>query len=92
MEHPRIVSRDAIMMMNIIKIIENLSLLIYYKARIMYSELGDIDIPFPFPYNDATSSVDEVVKEYDEVIKNINMDSTNRDETYKYDGPYCETP
>jgi len=86
MEHPRIKSRDAIMMMNIIKIIKNLSLLIYYKARIMYSELGDIDIPFPFPYNDATSSVDEVVKEYDEVIKNIN------DETYKYDGPYCETP
>jgi len=74
------------MMMNIIKIIENLSLLIYYKARIMYSRVGDIDIPFPFPYNDVTSSVDEVVKEYDEVIKNIN------DETYKYDGPYCETP
>ena len=82
----RIVSRDAMMMMNIIKIIENLSLLIYYKARIMYSRVGDIDIPFPFPYNDVTSSVDEVVKEYDEVIKNIN------DETYKYDGPYCETP
>lgn len=52
----------------------------------MYSRVGDIDIPFPFPYNDVTSSVDEVVKEYDEVIKNIN------DETYKYDGPYCETP
>lgn len=82
----RIVSRDAMMMMNIMKIIENLSLLIYYKARIMYSRVGDIDIPFPFPYNDVTSSVDEVVKEYDEVIKNIN------DETYKYDGPYCETP
>jgi len=86
MEHPRIVSRDVMMMMNIMKIIENLSLLIYYKARIMYSRVGDIDIPFPFPYNDVTSSVDEVVKEYDEVIKNIN------DETYKYDGPYCETP
>ena len=82
----RIVSRDVMMMMNIMKIIENLSLLIYYKARIMYSRVGDIDIPFPFPYNDVTSSVDEVVKEYDEVIKNIN------DETYKYDGPYCETP
>ena len=72
---------------NIIKIIKNLVLLVYYKARIYYYSVGNIVIVFPLPFSQDFSQDDEINKgnkDNDEVITSTHTqtdtESITRDE------------
>ena len=72
---------------NIIKIIKNLVLLVYYKARIYYYSVGNIVIVFPLPFSQGFSQDDEINKgnkDNDEVITSTHTqtdtESITRDE------------
>ena len=72
---------------NIIKIIKNLVLLVYYKARIYYYSVGNIVIVFPLPFSQDFSQDGEINKgnkDNDEVITSTHTqtdtESITRDE------------
>ena len=92
--------------MNVIKILYNVSHIIWYKLHNAWLHMIDVELPIPSLFNplDSSDGTSNTIDKNDDLVldyidswyevdsnKTNQMDSTNRN--YKpYDGPYCETP
>ena len=90
--------------MNVIKILYNVSHIIWYKLHNAWLHMIDVELPIPSLFNpldssDGTSNTidknDDLVLDYIDSWSEVDSNKTNQmdsNKTNQYDGPYCETP
>ena len=86
--------------MNVIKILYNVSHIIWYKLHNAWLHMIDVELPIPNQFNPMNTP--NTIDENDDLVLDYidswsEVDSTNQkdkplDSTNQYDGPYCETP
>ena len=88
--------------MNVIKILYNVSHIIWYKLHNAWLHMIDVELPIPSLFNplDSSDGTSNTIDENDDLVNDYidswyEVDSTNQmdsNKTNQYDGPYCETP
>ena len=90
--------------MNVIKILYNVSHIIWYKLHNAWLHMIDVELPIPSLFNplDSSDGTSNTIDQNDDLVNDYidswyEVDSTNQkdkplDSTNQYDGPYCETP
>ena len=82
--------------MNVIKILYNVSHIIWYKLHNAWLHMIDVELWIPMNLMTTPNTIDEnddLVNDY--IDSWYEVDSTNQmdsNKTNQYDGPYCETP
>ena len=93
--------------MNVIKILYNVSHIIWYKLHNAWLHMIDVELPIPSLFNpmntpntidDNDDLVNDYIDSWYEVDSNDGTATNQKDKpldsnkTNQYDGPYCETP
>ena len=79
--------------MNVIKILYNVSHIIWYKLHNAWLHMIDVELWIPMTTPNTIDDNDDLVNDY--IDSWYEVDSTNQmdsNKTNQYDGPYCETP
>ena len=84
--------------MNVIKILYNVSHIIWYKLHNAWLHMIDVELPIPSLFNplDSSDGTSNTIDKNDDLVLDYidswsEVDSTNQKDK-PYDGPYCETP